>query len=250
MDTSETDPRERQLRDAIAGLDVEALARRYQADGGVIVLPPLVPAPLLGEMIDEARRLAADARRMHVPLVRKARAVPHQHIARAAPALHALQQSPSLLALLQRIAGRDLERARDSDPQASALYAYRDAGDHVGWHRDDCGCEPEASFTALLGLASRGSSRLQIDLHHDEPGARPVVRSIATTPGTFLFFRGSSTYHRITPLARGDERISYSMVFVKKGHHPKGFDAVYQTMINTFLYFGVDALGALRAGAG
>jgi hypothetical protein len=52
------------------------------------------------------------------------------------------------------------------------------------------------------------------------------------------FFRGSSVYHRVTPLGAGEERVSFSFIYVRKGMAPKGFDRVWQTGIDTLLYFG------------
>ena len=92
--------------------------------------------------------------------------------------------------MCQQIAGPELEHRRADDPHAFALYVYDRAGDHVGWHRDDCGCVPEASFTAILGLVNRSRSCLEFELWKDAKDRRPERRAIATEPGTFVFFCG------------------------------------------------------------
>lgn len=232
------DPPEAALRGVLAGLDVEALARRFREDDGLIVLPHLVPPALIDAMESEARRLLPRARRTFVPFVRKAEAVGHFDIAERAPTLHALHQSPSLLAFCQRIAGPELEHRKPNDPHASGLYLYNRRGDHVGWHFDDCGCEAAASFTVLASVANASATRLDVELHRKTPGRPTERRSIDTAPGTLTFLRGSSVYHRVAPIRGGQERLSFSFVYVKKGFHPKGFDRLWQSTLDTLLYFG------------
>jgi hypothetical protein len=234
----EAGPRELALQEAVARLDAAALARVYAEDDGLVVLPDLIPPALVAEMAAEARGLARGARRVVVPWVRKAEAVGHHDIEAGAPALSALHRSPALKALAARLTGVSLEHRLPGDPHASGLYLYNRPGDHVGWHYDDCGCVPDASFTVIAGVVDESRSRLEVELHRKIPGRAPERRSIATRPGTVVFFRGSSIYHRVTPLARGEERISFSYVYVKEGSHPKGFDRIWQTGIDTLLYFG------------
>lgn len=246
------EPREAGLRAAVAALDADALARSYRADDGFLLLPDLLPPALVAEMAAEARRLRPGARRTFIPFVRQAGAVGHYDLRARAPALSALQRSPALLALFQRVAGPELERRHPDDPHASALYVYDRRGDWLDWHYDDCGCEPEASFTVIAGVVDRGSSRLDVELHRKTPGRAPERLSIATRPGTLAFFRGSTVYHRVTPLGAGEERISFSFIYVRKGMAPKGFDRVWQTGIDTLLYFGWKGIprGRLRPTGG
>lgn len=185
---AEQPTRESRLRDVVGALDVDALIQRYRDDEGLLVLPGFLPATMAEEMVDEARRLAPTAQRTNVPFVRKGGAISHPAIVARAPALHALHKSPAMLSLCARIAGHTLEHRKPDDPHASALYVYNARGDHVGWHRDDCGCEPEASFTAILGLVNRTASRLEFELHRDGPAERRRFRSVSTEPGTLLFF--------------------------------------------------------------
>jgi hypothetical protein len=231
-------PREAALREAIARLDVAALARAYAEDDGLVVLPDLIPPTLVAEMAAEARALAPGARRTFVPWFRKAEAVGHHAIKARAPALQALHRSPSLMALATRLAGVPLEHRRPNDAHASGLYLYNRPGDYVGWHYDDCGCVLDASFTVIAGVVDESRSRLEVELHKKTAGRASEHRSIATRPGTLAFFRGSSVYHRVTPIGPGEERISFSFVYVREGLHPKGFDRIWQTGIDTLLYFG------------
>jgi hypothetical protein len=186
-----------------------------------------------------------------VPFVRKAGAVGHRVLRERAPALTALARSPSLRRLCERVVGGALEHRREDDPHASALYVYNTRGDHVGWHYDDCGCHAEASFTIIAGVVDRSRSRLEVEVGRDPargrtPRGRRDVRSIPTAPGTLAFFTGSRAYHRITPLRAGEERISFSFVYVRPGKHPRGRDLAWQRAIDSLLYFGVGSL--LRGG--
>jgi len=226
------------FRDAVAGLDVEALTRRYHEDDGLILLEDFIPPAQREAMAREVHALLPVARRTHVLLVRKAEAVCHFDIVERAPTLRALQRSPSLRALFRRVTGHDLEYRDEGDPHASGLYVYNRRGDHVGWHYDDCGCAPDASFTVIAGVIDDSTSRLEVELHRKTPGRTPERRSITTRPGTFAFFRGSSVYHRVTPLGAGQERVTFSFVYVRKGFQPQGWDRLWQSTIDTFLYFG------------
>lgn len=243
----------------LGALDVVTLSRTYQEDDGLLVLPDVIPAVHVAAMQDEARALQPLSRRTFAPFIRKAEAICHFDIAARAPSLHALHQSPALMAFCTRIAGLELVHRAADDPHASGLYVYNRPRDHVGWHYDDCGCEPAASFTVIAGILDDSSSRLEVELHrkdknHDrarapnDPQKDPVRRSIATRPGSLVFFRGSSVFHRVTPLAADEQRVSFSFVYVKKGFHPKGFDRLWQSTIDTLLYFGWRGVPRRRRG--
>ncbi len=232
-------PREQSLQGAITSQDVRALARRYQEDDGHLVLPGFLGGPLLDEAIAEVRRLMPSAHRSYVPFMRRGSAISHPAIASSAPTLHAIQGSPALLDFFQQITGPTLEHRRADDPHASALYVYTRARDHVSWHYDDCGCVPEASFTVLLGLVNRTTSQLQIELFRRPGSGRRVIRSVSTEPGTLVFLCGTKAYHRVTPLREGEERVAFSFVYVKDGHHPEGLARLRQNAIDSLLYFGI-----------
>ncbi len=234
--------REGLIKAAVDRLDVGALAERYREDDGLLVMKGLLPQTLITEMAAEAERLAPAARRSFVPFVRKGGAVGHYDIEAKAPALSALGRSPALHALARALTGHALVSRHPRDPHASGLYVYSRPGDHVGWHYDDCGCLPEASFTFIAGVVDEGSCALEVELYNKTPGRSPVRRLVATEPGTLVFFRGSSVHHRVTKLRRGERRISFSFIVLREGTEPKGFDRVYQTAIDTFLYFGPKGL--------
>ena len=233
---------ENQLTQRIAQLDVEALRRRF-AEDEILILPDFVPAPLLEQLQREARVLLPQARRSHLPFVRKGGAISHPTIRAQAPHLYALQGSQVLRQTFQRIAdGPILEARQPDDPHASALYTYTERGDHIKWHYDDCGCEPQAAYSIILGLIDRSSSLLELVTFKKTPGRTPVRRLVRVEPGTLVYFCGTNVWHRVTPLGRGEERATFSFVYVKENNHPRGWNKVQLEAINTLLYFGPRAL--------
>lgn len=233
---------EDELRALTERLPVTALTEQFRQDE-LLVLRDFVPARVLAEMVAETRRLMPSARRSYLPFVRKGGAISHPTIQRAAPALHAFQLSPALREMFQRIAdGPVLEARKQDDPHASAIYTYTRPGDHIGWHYDDCGCEPQAAYSIILGLVDRSSSLLELITFKKTPGKAPVRRLVRVEPGTLVFFCGSNVWHRVTPLQRGEERATFSFVYVKQNSHPHGWDKLQLEAINTLLYFGPRAL--------
>src|SRR5262249_41788054 len=156
-----------------------------------------------------------------------------------APTLFAVQGSLALRLFFQRIVdGPRLDPRKPDDPHASAIYTYTQPGDFIKWHYDDCGCEPQAAFSIIAGLIDHSSSVLETVMYTKTPGRTPMRRLIQTKPGMFVFFCGSQVWHRVTPLGRGEERATFSYVYVRDGIYPSGWEKVYLDAMNTLLYFG------------
>jgi hypothetical protein len=233
---------ERVIAEWVAALDADALASRYEEDGGAIVLPRLLPESLLAEMAREGKALAARAVRKHALGVRKAGAVCHYPIAREAPALHALHQSPALLSMFERVTRVALDHRDPNEAHASALYSYTERGDFMDWHYDECGCEPGDSFSTIIGLFDSSSAALEIETHRDRKDREALRQTIRTVPGTFAFFCGTRAYHRVTPLAAGEERLTFAFTYVKKGRKPGGVYNFRMKLGNALVYFGLGHL--------
>jgi hypothetical protein len=245
---SGVEPVERALRELAASLDVDELTRRFREDD-LLILPDFIPAPLLEQIVAETRGVMPKARRSHLPFVRKGGAVSHPTITAECPALYALQASPALRAVFQRVAGVALEQRKQDDPHASAIYTYTEPGDHIRWHYDDCGCEPQAAYSIILGLIDRSSCDLELVTGLKTPGRTQVRRLLRVTPGMLVFFCGTNVWHRVTPLGRSEERATFSWVYVTEGHHPHGLDKLYLEAMNTLLYFGPSRLFKRRPDA-
>lgn len=234
--------REDIIRELVESFDEDAMARAYRDDDGVVLLPRLLPEPLLGEMIAEARALSKRAVRKRVPFLRKAGAVHHAAIAREAPALTALHRSPSLMAMFERVTGVPLEHRDPNEAHQSALYTYTRPGDWMEWHYDECGCPPDDSFSTIIGLVDDSSSRLEIETKRDRPDEKPLRKSIHTVPGTFAFFCGTRAYHRVTPLGEGEERITFAFTYIRRGKSTRGIYDVRMRLGNALVYFGLGHL--------
>lgn len=241
-DEAPTRDREALLAEFLAGIDEDAVARRYREDDGLIVLPSLLPAALVDEMAAEARALAPTAYRKRVPFVRKAAAVHHHPIAARAPAMHALHQSPSLIAFFSRVTGVPLAHRDPGEAHASALYVYDEEGDWMDWHFDECGCPPGDSFSTVIGLIDDSSSRLEVETRREPASAPTHVASIHTKPGTFVFFCGARGYHRVTSLGAGEVRMTFAFTYIREGRSPGGIYDVRLRLGNALIYFGLGHL--------
>lgn len=237
-----SDDREALIATFLATIDETAVATRYRDDDGLIVLPSTLPATLVAEMASEARALAPHAYRKRVPFVRKAAAVCHYPIATGAPAMHALHQSPSLIAFFSRVTGVPLAHRDPGEAHASALYVYDEAGDWMDWHYDECGCPPGDSFSTVVSVIDNSSCRLEVETR-SEPTREPTHRaSIQTTPGTFVFFCGARGRHRVTPLAEGEERMTFAFTYIREGRKPGGVYDMRLRLGNALIYFGLGHL--------
>jgi hypothetical protein len=236
--------REHMLEALVRGFDEAEIARRYREDDGLIVLPRLLPQALVEEMAVEARRLLPKAVRKRVPFLRKAGAVSHPAIVASAPAMNALHRSPALLGLFERVTGVELEHRDPREAHQSALYTYTKRGDWMDWHYDECGCPPEDSFSTIIGVIDNSSSRLEVETkrERESEGVAPLRRSIHTVPGTFAFFCGSRAYHRVTPLADNEERVTFAFTYIRKGRRTRGLYDVRMKVGNALVYFGLGHL--------
>jgi hypothetical protein len=233
---------EREIASFVSRLDAGSLARRYEADGGALVLPRLLPSSLVDAMATEGRALASRAVRKHALTLRKAGAVSHHPISREAPALNALHLSPSLLGFFERVTGIALEHRDPGEAHASALYSYTQRGDFMDWHYDECGCAPGDSFSTVIGLVDSSTSALEIETHRERNDRTPLRQTIHTVPGTFAFFCGTRAYHRVTALSEGEERLTFAFTYIRKGRKPGGVYNFRMKLGNALVYFGLGHL--------
>jgi len=242
VDEASDSPFEEIFRQAIARLDVPALAAEFQAQNEFIFLERFLPPEAIAAMVEEARRLIPAAHRTLVPWVRKAGTVGQLPIAREAPFLHALYRSPSFLAFARALSGVDLAVKHARDAHAAALYIYRRPGDHVGWHYDDCGCEDLASYTGTIGLINDSKSVVHFQLWKGHPTEPMRELFLPAVPGSLAFFCGSKVYHRVTPLEAGEERVVYSFAHVTAGKRLTGLRRFKENLWDALLYFGPRAI--------
>ncbi len=237
-------PYEPAIRDAIAALDVEQLTREFVDQGEWIFIPQLLPSSLVDAMAAEVRTFSdVEIYRVRIPFVRKAGTVGQVAIARKAPLLDAVHRSPSLLAFTSELSGHALAIKNDRDAHAAALYVYRQRGDHIGFHYDDCGCEAASSYTGTFGVINdTTTSHVEFQMYRDDTSRPTLDRSIETLPGSFVFFCGSKAYHRVTPLGANEDRVVYSFAYVREGKRLRGFRRFTENISDALLYFGPKAL--------
>jgi hypothetical protein len=224
-------------------LNADDLAREYRDRGQLLFVPDALSPDLVAQMVDEFRSFPRrEIRRAWVPFYRKAGTVGQSGILRRAPLLAALHRSPALMELASRLSGEVLDGKGEHDAHAAALYVYQRPGDHVSFHYDDCGCEDTASYTMTFGLINRTRSEVHFQLNREDPHQPLRERYISMTPGSLVFFCGSRAYHRVTPLGKDEERVTYSFAYVKRGKRLGGYKRLIENSKDALFYFGPRAL--------
>jgi len=204
---------DQQLTDAIQALKVEEMTRQYWEQGEFLALEHLMPIRLVEEFMQEVDRLRPQINRNFIPGHKKGGSISFYLLQKSAPALLSFYRHQGWMNLLSQIAGVPLLLCPEEDPHSCALYFYTEPGDHIGYHYDTSYYKGER-FTVLLGLRDQSSSRLVCRLHTKEPGREVQELSLATDPGTYIFFNGDKLHHAVTPLGVGEERIVLTLQYV------------------------------------
>lgn len=204
---------DQQLTDAIQALKVEEMTRQYWEQGEFLALEHLMPTRLVEEFMQEVDRLRPQINRNFIPGHKKGGSISFYLLQKSAPALLSFYHHQGWMNLLSLIAGVPLLLCPEEDPHSCALYFYTELGDHIGYHYDTSYYKGER-FTVLLGLRDQSSSRLVCRLHTKEPGREVQELSLATDPGTYIFFNGDKLHHAVTPLGVGEERIVLTLQYV------------------------------------
>lgn len=124
----------------------------------------------------------------------------------------------------------------DRDPHACALYAYTEAGDHMGFHYDNSSYKGRR-YTVLFGLRERSSSRLVCHLYTRARGREKEVLEVRTDPGMLVAFDGARLLHAVTPLGEGEHRFVISMQYVESAEM-NPFLRFVSDMKDVIAYFG------------
>jgi hypothetical protein len=204
---------DQQLTDAIQALKVEEMTRQYWEQGEFLALEHLMPTRLVEEFMQEVDRLRPQINRNFIPGHKKGGSISFYLLQKSAPALLSFYRHQGWMNLLSQIAGVPLLLCPEEDPHSCALYFYTEPGDHIGYHYDTSYYKGDR-FTVLLGLRDQSSSRLVCRLHTKEPGREVQELSLATDPGTYIFFNGDKLHHAVTPLGVGEERIVLTLQYV------------------------------------
>jgi hypothetical protein len=228
------------MAQALAGVDVAEVRRRYWEQNEFVYLERWLPAPLIERMLAEVDRLRPAINRNYIPRHKKGGSVSFYALLEQAPTIVALYRSPALVEFLARLTGQPLQPCPPGDPHSCALYFYTEPGDHIGFHFDTSYYRG-ARYTVLLGLIERSSSRLVCQPFKKDPTRAPVEVRLATHPGTFILFNGDKLWHSITPLGPGEERVSLTLEYVTDpSMHP--VKRLFSNLKDAVGYFGFRAV--------
>lgn len=232
---------------ALAGVNLEAVRRRYWEQNEFVYLERWLPAPLVERMVAEVNRVRPAINRNYIPRHKKGGSVSFYTLLEQAPTMVELYRSPAFIAFLEALTGRRLQPCPPTDPHSCALYFYTEPGDHIGFHFDTSYYRG-ARYTVLVGLVERSSSRLVCELYKNDPQRKPVEVQLATHPGTLIVFNGDKLWHAVTPLGEGEERVSLTLEYVTDpSMHP--LKRVFSNLKDAVGYFGFKAVfrGPVRA---
>ncbi len=204
---------DQQVSDIVSGVDIDDWTRQYWELGEFLALERLMPKSLIDEFMGEVDGIRPKINRNFIPKHKKGGSVSYYLLQESAPAILALYRHPGWVHVLSQLAGVPLLLCPDEDPHACALYFYTEPGDHIGYHYDTSYYKG-ARYTVLIGLRDQSSSQLLCRLHTKESGREVQELSLATEPGTFIFFNGDKVHHAVSPLAEGEERIVLTLQYV------------------------------------
>jgi hypothetical protein len=165
-------PIEELLSAAVDRLDFDSARRGYYDQDEFIVLENLVPPGIIAQWESELERLKPQIHRNYIPKHKKGGSVDYDTVARLAPSMTSVYHSPALQRAFCQIADASMKECPDSDPHRCALYAYTEAGDHIGFHYDTSYYK-DRRWTVLIGFIDESSSKLLCHLHtRNRPGRR------------------------------------------------------------------------------
>ena len=167
------------LAQALAGVDVEAVRRRYWEQNEFVYLERWLPVSLVDRMLAEVERVRPSINRNYIPRHKKGGSVSFYALLEQAPTIVALYRSPAFIEFLAGLTGRPLQPCPPGDPHSCALYFYTEPGDHIGFHFDTSYYRG-ARYTVLFGLIERSSSRLVCQPFKRDPTRPPPLSRAAT----------------------------------------------------------------------
>ncbi len=204
---------DQQISNMVAEINIDEWSGSYWEQGEFLALERLMPKSLIEDFMGEVAVVRPKINRNFIPKHKKGGSVSYYLLQESAPAILAFYQHQGWIDLLSRIAGVPLLLCPDEDPHACALYFYTEPGDHIGYHYDTSYYKG-ARYTVLIGLRDQSSSQLLCRLHTKEIDQEVQELSLATEPGTFIFFNGDKLHHAVSPLGEGEERIVLTLQYV------------------------------------
>jgi hypothetical protein len=214
----------------------QSLRREFVEQGKFLYLKDFLAPEITAQLIAAVAAVTASVNRNYLPGHKQGGSVSRHTIDNLAPCIADLYRSPALIDWLGKLAGERLQLSPPEDAHAYALYFYTRPGDHIGWHYDTS-YYTGRRYTLLFGVIDESSCRLDYELHTREAGATPVPGSVRIPPGGLVFFDGDKLRHRISPLGKGEMRVSLTFEYVTDATmHP--WRRVISNMKDAVAYFG------------
>ncbi len=190
-----------------------ALRREYAKQGGFLVIEDFLPAAITAQLIDAVAAVEGSVNRNYLPGHKQGGSVGRHTIDKRAPAIAELYRSTALLQWLEQLTGEPLHFSPPAIRMPMRYISIRAAA------ITSAGTTTRRTMRAgatrcCLGVIDESSCRLDYELHTREKGAAVVAGSIKIPPGGLVLFDGDALRHRITPLARGETRISLTFEYV------------------------------------
>jgi alkylated DNA repair dioxygenase AlkB len=217
--------------------DIAALRKSYHDQDEMLVLENFLPAEIMANWDRELETLKPHIHRNFIPKHKKGGSVPFDTVDELGPSMTAVYRSPALKELLHRVTESPVNECPDTDPHRCALYAYTEAGDHIGWHYDTSYYK-DKRWTLLVGFQDNSSARLACRLYTKIKDREPVDLEMKLAPGTLVLFNGDRLYHCVTPTKENESRYMVSMQYVTRGDM-NPFMRFVSNMKDSIAYFGL-----------
>ena len=224
------------ISEKVSRQDVAALRKAYLDQDEFVVLEKFLPREIMDQWDEELEALKPSIHRNYIPKHKKGGSVGYDTANELAPAITTVYHSKQLLGFLRRIAAAKMNECPDSDQHRCALYAYTEAGDHIGWHYDTSYYR-DRRWTLLVGFQDNSSARLVCRLHTRNKNHAVTNLELKLAPGTLVLFNGDSVYHAVTPIRANEYRYMVSMQYVTTGEM-NPFMRFVSNMKDSIAYFG------------
>jgi hypothetical protein len=228
---------DRVIYERVSQHDVAALRKAYLDQGEFVVLEDFLPREIMDRWDEELEALKPCVHRNYIPNHKKGGSVGYDTTNELAPAITTVYRSKQLLGLLRGIAAAEMNECPGSDQHRCALYAYTEAGDHIGWHYDTSYYR-DRRWTLLVGFQDNSSARLACRLHTRSRNRAVSNLELKLAPGTLVLFNGDCVHHAVTPIQADEYRYMVSMQYVTSGEM-NPFMRFVSNMKDSIAYFGL-----------
>src|SRR5215471_10601610 len=225
------------ISEQVSRHDVAVLRKAYLDQDEFLVLEKFLPREIMDRWDEELEALKSCVHRNYIPKHKKGGSVGYDTTRELAPAITTVYHSKHLLGFLRRIAAAEMNECPDSDQHRCALYAYTEAGDHIGWHYDTSYYR-DRRWTLLVGFQYSSSARLVCRLHTRNKNHAVSNVELKLAPGTLVLFNGDRVYHAVTPIQGDEYRYMVSMQYVTSGEM-NPFMRFVSNMKDSIAYFGL-----------